>query len=212
MLKFSADYVGVMKATVEKEMGATAIFMQGATGDQSVSQGTNSGYQGVGQALGREVIKLASSLTPAEPAKPSLVLKEDRFKFASRIDLVQSRHPRRLFVRVLPGAHPELRGRVRGRRPAPPHGGHAEWRHCPGRRFGRILQQPLDTLERASTGEATCSSSAIATVITSTSRPLKRWRRGDMARTIPVSPAAVGSRGTNHEYRAPLDLPDARQD
>jgi neutral ceramidase len=86
-LKFSADYVGAMKATVEKEMGATAVFMQGATGDQSASQGTNAGYQGFGQALGREVVKLANSLTPAVPANPSLVVKEDRFKFASRIDL-----------------------------------------------------------------------------------------------------------------------------
>jgi neutral ceramidase len=87
MLKFSADYVGAMKTTVEKEMGATAIFMQGATGDQSASGGTNAGFQGFGQALGREVVKLANSLTPTEPAKPTLVVKEDRFKFASRIDL-----------------------------------------------------------------------------------------------------------------------------
>ena len=87
MLKFSADYVGAMKATVEKEMGGTAVFMQGATGDQSASQGTNAGYQGFGQALGREVVKLANSLTPTAPANPSLVVKEERFKFASRIDL-----------------------------------------------------------------------------------------------------------------------------
>ena len=86
-LKFSADWVGAMKAAVEKETGAQAIFMQGAAGDQSVDPGTNSGYQAIGQALGREVIKLASSLTPAEVANPSLVVKEDRLKFASRIDL-----------------------------------------------------------------------------------------------------------------------------
>ena len=86
-LKFSADYVGAMKAAVEKETGAAAIFMQGAAGDQSVDPGTNSGYQAIGQALGREVVKLASSLTPAEVVNPSLVVKEDRLKFASRIDL-----------------------------------------------------------------------------------------------------------------------------
>jgi neutral ceramidase len=86
-LKFSADWVGAMKATVEKEMGGTAIFMQGATGDQSVDPGTNSGYQSIGQALGREAVKLASSLTTTEPVNPSLAVKEDRFKFASRIDL-----------------------------------------------------------------------------------------------------------------------------
>jgi neutral ceramidase len=90
-LKFSADYVGAMKETVEKEMGGIAVFMQGAAGDQSVNPGTNSGYQAFGQALGREVIKLASSLTPAEVAKPSLVVKEDRLKFTSRTDLSDPR-------------------------------------------------------------------------------------------------------------------------
>jgi hypothetical protein len=86
-LKFSADWVGAMKATVEKETGAEAIFMQGAAGDQSVDPGSNSGYQAIGQAIGREAVKLASSLTPTKVAKPSLVVKEERFKFASRIDL-----------------------------------------------------------------------------------------------------------------------------
>jgi neutral ceramidase len=86
-LKFSADWVGAMKATVEQETGAQAIFMQGAAGDQSVDPGTNSGYKAIGQAIGREAAKLAASLTPAEAANPSLVVKEERFKFASRIDL-----------------------------------------------------------------------------------------------------------------------------
>jgi neutral ceramidase len=86
-MKFSADYVGALKAEVEKEMGAATIFMQGAAGDQSVNPGTNSGYQAFGQALGREVIKLATSLTPVQVANPSLVVKEDRLKFVSRIDL-----------------------------------------------------------------------------------------------------------------------------
>jgi len=86
-LKFSADYVGAMKETVEKEMGGTAIFMQGAAGDQSANPGTNSGYQAFGKALGQEVIKLASSLKPVEVANPSLIVKEERFKFASRTDL-----------------------------------------------------------------------------------------------------------------------------
>ena len=86
-LKFSADYVGAMKDAVEKEIGGTAIFMQGAAGDQSANPGTNSGYQAFGKALGREVIKLVSSLAPVEVANPSLVVKEDRFKFTSRKDL-----------------------------------------------------------------------------------------------------------------------------
>jgi hypothetical protein len=36
-LRFSADYVGAMKAEVEKATGARVIFMQGAAGDQSVN-------------------------------------------------------------------------------------------------------------------------------------------------------------------------------
>jgi hypothetical protein len=80
-----------MKETVEKELGGTAIFMQGAAGDQSANPGTNSGYQAFGRALGREVIKLASSMTPAEVEKPSLVVKEDRFKFTSRTDMSDPR-------------------------------------------------------------------------------------------------------------------------
>ena len=106
-LKFSADYVGAMKETVEKEMGGTAIFMQGSAGDQSVSAGTNSGYQAFGRALGREVIKLASSLTSAEVAKPSLVVKEDRFKFSSRNDLSDPRvrmgYSAAFFPELIPG-------------------------------------------------------------------------------------------------------------
>jgi hypothetical protein len=118
-LKFSADYVGAMKATVEKEMGAAAIFMQGATGDQSVSMGTNGGYQGLGQALGHEVIKLANSLTPTEPANPSLVVKEDRFKFASRIDFsnpaVRSAYSFAFFPELIPAFEDEYVDGVRPR-------------------------------------------------------------------------------------------------
>jgi hypothetical protein len=86
-LKFSADYVGAMKAAIEKEMGVTAIFMQGAAGDMSVNEGDNKGYEAFGQALAREVTKLASSMTTSEVAHPSLVVQEERFKFASRTDL-----------------------------------------------------------------------------------------------------------------------------
>lgn len=86
-LKFSADYIGALRETVEKEMQAATIFMQGASGDLSVNAGTNRGHIAFGQALGREVVKLASALTPQEVARPSLTVKEDRFKFGSRTDL-----------------------------------------------------------------------------------------------------------------------------
>ena len=86
VLKFSADYAGVMKDTVEKEFGGQAVFMQGAAGDMSVNAGENKGYQGFGKALGLEVVKLVSSLKTEEVAKPSIEVKEERFKFSSRTD------------------------------------------------------------------------------------------------------------------------------
>jgi hypothetical protein len=86
-LQFSADYVGAMKAATEKELGAPAIFVPGAGGDLSVNQGTNKGYQAFGQALSREVIKLATALSAKEVAEPSLEVREERFKFTSRTDL-----------------------------------------------------------------------------------------------------------------------------
>ncbi len=86
-LKFSADYVGAMKEAVAREMGAAVIFMQGASGDQSANEGPNKGYQAFGQALGREVVKLASAVAPQQVAQPALQVREERFQFPSRIDL-----------------------------------------------------------------------------------------------------------------------------
>jgi neutral ceramidase len=86
VLRFSADYVGALKATVEKEFGGQAVFMQGAAGDVSVNKGENKDYPEFGQALGREVVKLAGSLKPEEIAQPSLTVNEERFKFGSRTD------------------------------------------------------------------------------------------------------------------------------
>ena len=86
-LQFSADYVGAMKVTVEKEFGGTAIFMQGASGDLSINRGPNWDHVGFGQALGHEVVKLAASLEPVVVAKPSLKVQEERFRFESRSDL-----------------------------------------------------------------------------------------------------------------------------
>lgn len=86
-LKFSADYVGAMRRLVEKETGAGVVFMQGAAGDLSVNQGTNKGYEAFGEALGREVVKLVSSLTPEQVEAPSLRVREERFQFVSRTDL-----------------------------------------------------------------------------------------------------------------------------
>jgi neutral ceramidase len=87
ILKFSADYVGVLRTSVEKGFGADVVFIQGAAGDQSVNQGRHKGYEAFGRALGQEVIKVASALTTKEIAEPSLEVREERFKFAARTDL-----------------------------------------------------------------------------------------------------------------------------
>src|SRR5262245_25724844 len=71
-LEFSADYVGAMRRAVEKAMSTTAIFMQGAAGDHSVNAGTNKGHLAFGEALGREVVKLATNVVTKEVASPSL--------------------------------------------------------------------------------------------------------------------------------------------
>jgi hypothetical protein len=118
-LKFSADYVGAMKATVDKAMNVTSLFMQGASGDQSVNEGENRGYEAFGAALGREVIKLASSLQPQEVAKPTLEVKEERFTFSSRVDFkngfVMTAYQKAFFPELIPNFVDEYKEGVRPR-------------------------------------------------------------------------------------------------
>ncbi|MBU6402449.1 MAG: neutral/alkaline non-lysosomal ceramidase N-terminal domain-containing protein, partial [Verrucomicrobia bacterium] len=119
VLKFSADYVGVLKATVEQATGATAIFMQGAAGDQSVNRGPFKDYRDYGQALGRQVVRLAASLTPREVAQPWLEVREERFRFASRTDLsnplVRAAYSLAFFPELIPNFADEYADGVRPR-------------------------------------------------------------------------------------------------
>src|ERR1700690_2875270 len=118
-LKFSADYVGALKAEVTKETGAAAIFMQGAAGDQSVSEGPNKGFQAFGQALAREAVKLAKSLTPQEVAHPSLECREERLRFTARTDfanpMVKAAYQRAFFPELVPNYIDEYADGVRPR-------------------------------------------------------------------------------------------------
>ncbi|HEY8461136.1 MAG TPA: neutral/alkaline non-lysosomal ceramidase N-terminal domain-containing protein [Blastocatellia bacterium] len=117
-LRFSADYVGAMKAEVEKATGARVIFMQGAAGDQSVN-GQQRDYRAFGQALANEVVKVAAGLTPQEVSSPSLEVKEDRFKFSSRIDLnnslTRSLYEKAFFPELIPNYVDEYADGVRPR-------------------------------------------------------------------------------------------------
>lgn len=86
VLKYSADYVGTLKAAIEKETGAQAIFMQGASGDQSTDR-KDKDYQAYGQAIAQEVLKFLATMKAKDVTAPSLQVREDRFKFGSRTDL-----------------------------------------------------------------------------------------------------------------------------
>jgi hypothetical protein len=117
-LKFSADYVGAMKAEIERATGAHAIFMQGAAGDQSVNA-PNRDHQAFGQSLGKEAIKLAMSMTTEDVKQPSLEVKEERFKFTSRTDLnspiVRGLYEKAFFPELIPNYVDEYADGVRPR-------------------------------------------------------------------------------------------------
>jgi neutral ceramidase len=120
VLKFSADYVGAMKNEVTSRTGAATLFMQGASGDQSVlPDGPRKGHEAFGKALGDEAVKLASSLEPKEVANPSLQVKEDRFRFSSRIDfsnpLVLAAYQKAFFPELIPNFIDEYADGVRPR-------------------------------------------------------------------------------------------------
>ncbi len=120
VLKFSADYVGAMKNEVTSRTGAAALFMQGAAGDQSVlREGERQTYETFGKALGDEVVKLASGLEPKEPANASLQVKEDRFRFVSRIDfsnpIVVGAYQKAFFPELIPNFIDEYADGVRPR-------------------------------------------------------------------------------------------------
>lgn len=119
VLKFSADFVGAMKNTIESEMKVSAVFMQGACGDQSANRGTNASYQAFGQSLGREAVKLASGLTTKEVADPIWRVKEERFHFTSRTDfrnpLVISAFSAAFFPELIPNFADEYAEGIRPR-------------------------------------------------------------------------------------------------
>lgn len=123
VLKFSADYAGAVKETVRKEMGGSVVFMQGASGDQSANEGPpelgRKGYQAFGAALGGEALKLARGLTTQEVPKPSLQLKEERFRFTSRTNfgdaLVLAAFEKAFFPELIPNFTDEYADGIRPR-------------------------------------------------------------------------------------------------
>jgi len=85
-LKFSADYVGALRAAVAEEWGGQAVFMQGASGDLSTDRSGHGDHVAFGRALGRAAVALAKELEPKRVETPTLAVREERFPFASRVD------------------------------------------------------------------------------------------------------------------------------
>lgn len=123
LLKFSADYVGHLKAEVTRELGGETIFFNGAAGDLSVNPRSNSPAprdpQSYGLALAREVITLARSLQPVNPPQISLKVLEDRFTFSSRTDLanplVRKLYEKAFFPELIPNFIDEYSNGIRPR-------------------------------------------------------------------------------------------------
>jgi hypothetical protein len=97
--KFSADYPGAMADLVEKETGVPCLFLQGAAGDLSPNPGEESGPEKFGQALGREVLALSKTIHCKASDSSSWRVREEDFRFKSRVDLANP-FVKRLFARV----------------------------------------------------------------------------------------------------------------
>jgi hypothetical protein len=87
VLKFSADYVGVLAAEVESATGAPCLFLQGAAGDLSANPGVERGPSRFGQAVAREVLSLSRAVKWNTAAAQALEIREEDFQFKHRIDL-----------------------------------------------------------------------------------------------------------------------------
>ena len=84
MMKFSADYPGVMVGLIEKETSVPCLFLQGAAGDLSPNRDKGPADK-FGQALGREALDLLKNIRCAGPDKAALKVKDEDFQFPMRI-------------------------------------------------------------------------------------------------------------------------------
>ena len=87
MMKYSADYPGIMKDLVEKELGGVCIFLQGAAGDLSVkTDGDDTAAYAA--KLASEVVVLAKTAKPVAPSRPDLSIHTEELSFRKmRVDL-----------------------------------------------------------------------------------------------------------------------------
>lgn len=89
VLKYSADYPGVLQARVESALGGRCVFMQGAAGDMSVNPpgGGPRNPQSYGEALAEHVLELARTVRTETPREPAIKSLRDTFRFTTRVDL-----------------------------------------------------------------------------------------------------------------------------
>ena len=119
VLKFSADYVGVMKNYVAHQAGARVVFMQGSSGDQSVNKSAYPTPQAMGEALGREVMKLSGELVGRSSPSADFKVREERFTFGSRTDfsnpLIKTAFSLAFFPDLIPNYIDEYKDGIRPR-------------------------------------------------------------------------------------------------
>jgi neutral ceramidase len=87
VLKFSADFPGVLATAVEGETGVPCLYLQGACGDLSVSAGEHQGPDKFGKMLAKLVLDLSGTVQPASNKDSTLQTRTESFKFAARINL-----------------------------------------------------------------------------------------------------------------------------
>ncbi|MFM8475548.1 MAG: neutral/alkaline non-lysosomal ceramidase N-terminal domain-containing protein [Planctomycetaceae bacterium] len=86
-LQFSADFVGALRREIQSSHGGQVVFMQGAAGDLSTNRGPFGDHAAYGAALGQEAVRILQTLKPKAVDRPSIRVREERFTFASRINL-----------------------------------------------------------------------------------------------------------------------------
>jgi neutral/alkaline ceramidase-like enzyme len=92
-LEYSADFVGVLRKTVEEGFGGKSLclFVQGGDGDINPYDATTPLNQGAakkrdwtGETLGREALRVAQHIRTEPPAEPALQFEEDNLQVPIR--------------------------------------------------------------------------------------------------------------------------------
>jgi hypothetical protein len=93
-LNISADYPGVMMETVQRELGGTCIFLQGAAGDINpymdktpLDKNGLEEMRKAGEELAHEVVRVARGMTTKPYPNAAIQFREDQFDFEPRWDL-----------------------------------------------------------------------------------------------------------------------------